>query len=77
MSNNDWTFGPPPSVGWWEASVNCTADLFRWWDGLTWSLACTPGMTLDDVDARAAFAIPGPASRMAWRAIDPNQDLFW
>ena len=32
-----WHKGPPPSVGWWPASVAECEDAIRWWDGRTWS----------------------------------------
>lgn len=32
-----WHNGPPPHVGWWNASVSKRADAWRWWDGECWS----------------------------------------
>jgi hypothetical protein len=32
-----WHKGPPPHVGWWNASVNRFEDCWRWWDGKQWS----------------------------------------
>lgn len=32
-----WHSGPPPSVGWWPASVIRDEDALRWWNGKVWS----------------------------------------
>ena len=32
-----WHSGPPPHIGWWNASVNQFDDLWRWWNGECWS----------------------------------------
>jgi Protein of unknown function (DUF2510) len=37
MSKREWHSGPPPSCGWWPASVVKNADSIRWWDGTKWS----------------------------------------
>lgn len=47
MSNRKWHKGPPPHVGWWNAS-NCRLNhVWRWWDGKLWSRmvkdSCTAG----------------------------------
>ncbi len=34
-----WQSGPPPHVGWWNASAECSIDVWRWWDGKHWSAA--------------------------------------
>lgn len=34
----DWHKGPPPHVGWWEASRFSERGIWRWWDGFCWSL---------------------------------------
>lgn len=39
----DWASGPPPSVGWWNASTREDPDARRWWSGRVWSAACWPG----------------------------------
>lgn len=33
-----WHKGPPPHVGWWEASWNRNTNVWRWWDGFEWSV---------------------------------------
>ncbi|WP_353191375.1 hypothetical protein [Pandoraea pnomenusa] len=32
-----WHKGPPPHVGWWNASLYQSLDVWRWWDGEQWS----------------------------------------
>lgn len=32
-----WFSGPPPHIGWWEASVANSPDVWRWWNGEAWS----------------------------------------
>ena len=40
-----WRDGPPPSIGWWPASITRTPTILRWWDGKTWSSCAS---SLDD-----------------------------
>jgi hypothetical protein len=49
-----WFSGPPPSVGWWPASVARNHGYLRWWDGHEWSWSCLPGFTRSDIDYRSA-----------------------
>lgn len=37
MSNRKWNKGKPPHVGWWNASVDKSNAIWRWWDGKNWS----------------------------------------
>lgn len=32
-----WRSGPPPSLGWWPASLSRDVNVLRWWNGRTWS----------------------------------------
>lgn len=32
-----WHSGPPPHIGWWEASAFRNENVWRWWDGHCWS----------------------------------------
>jgi len=35
-----WNSGPPPHVGWWNASsIGNFKRAWRWWDGKQWSAA--------------------------------------
>lgn len=37
-----WRDGPPPSVGWWNASIKRDSTSWRWWDGKQWSHPAYP-----------------------------------
>ena len=49
-----WHSGPPPSVGWWPASVARDRYAIRWWDGRFWSRVCRKATPYTDVDRRAS-----------------------
>ncbi len=33
-----WHKGPPPYIGWWNASSGRCSTHWRWWDGKQWSV---------------------------------------
>lgn len=33
-----WHKGPPPSIGWWPASMYRDMSDLRWWNGRWWSI---------------------------------------
>lgn len=37
-----WHKGPPPSIGWWPASVQRDPEAIRWWNGHIWSYNARP-----------------------------------
>lgn len=37
MSEQIWHSGPPPYIGWWNASTNQNREYWRWWNGKVWS----------------------------------------
>jgi hypothetical protein len=45
MSKPKWHKGPPPSIGWWPASVQHDRKVLRWWNGEYWSIAAYPKYT--------------------------------
>lgn len=49
-----WRSGPPPAIGWWNASFNRSNDAWRWWDGNCWSLPAYPDYSADQAAAAAA-----------------------
>ncbi len=61
-----WHKGPPPHVGWWNASRKRAIDLWRWWDGEQWSQGARARRT-----ASAAAPI---AKRPAW---SPKNEIEW
>lgn len=38
MTARIWHKGPPPHVGWWNASANRYHNVWRWWNGKRWSV---------------------------------------
>lgn len=42
-----WRSGPPPHIGWWNASLNLCEGTWRWWDGVKWSQAAYPDMSAE------------------------------
>lgn len=66
-----WHKGPPPSVGWWPASMCEDTKMVRWWNGKKWSAATKGDVTGDPAKAKAREAwysqsdikwLPRPAS---------------
>jgi hypothetical protein len=48
-----WHKGPPPSIGWWPASVSGDPDATRWWDGKRWSEVAFDGYSAAEVETTA------------------------
>ena len=54
-----WLSGPPPFVGWWNASSGRNPVIWRWWNGKHWSC----GVNCTTIDAeQAEFEARYPAS---------------
>ena len=52
MTQRIWHKGPPPHIGWWNASIRKDRYVWRWWNGKRWSCAaCTdyPAWVAGDV----------------------------
>jgi hypothetical protein len=45
-----WHKGPPPSIGWWPASVNRDENILRWWNGQYWSRALRSNDSIEIVE---------------------------
>ena len=37
MRKRIWHKGPPPHIGWWNASPSRIKNEWRWWNGFCWS----------------------------------------
>ncbi len=48
-----WHKGPPPSIGWWPASMFCDLGCLRWWDGECWSAGARSYMTAEQAAVTA------------------------
>lgn len=53
MTDRKWHKGPPPHVGWWNASLGIDKTVWRWWDGSQWSYGAYPTCSVTQA-ARAA-----------------------
>lgn len=53
-----WHSGPPPSCGWWPASRNRLADIYRYWNGRHWSRAVSRTCTAKFAATEAAHIDP-------------------
>lgn len=51
-----WRSGPPPSVGWWPASLYKDPDFLRYWNGRCWSFGGSSEQTAKqaDIDSKSA-----------------------
>ena len=68
--NRTWHKGPPPHIGWWEASVMRQPQVWRWWDGAQWSIAVDSNAT-GNMAARAA------SSKTALKVNDVEWTDYW
>lgn len=50
MSNRKWRKGPPPYIGWWNASLGRSDEAWRWWDGKCWSFSSYPDSSADYIN---------------------------
>lgn len=53
MTAPEWRTGPPPSLGWWPASVRRNPLSLRWWNGSHWSNTAMRHDPLCDVEMYA------------------------
>lgn len=60
-----WRKGPPPSIGWWPASVSNDPQCLRWWDGKNWSDGAYPHMDAETA-ALAAQSIDRRMRSIRW-----------
>lgn len=44
-----WHKGPPPSIGWWPASVRRDSSALRWWNGEYWSVGVLEGFSTEEI----------------------------
>lgn len=56
-----WHSGPPPFIGWWNASNALSKGIWRWWDGEYWSVVVRENDQLDTVAYYGGIAdqLPG------------------
>ena len=44
-----WKNGPPPHIGWWNASSVMDDRAWRWWNGEYWSMRACPANSREQV----------------------------
>jgi len=54
-----WKSGPPPHIGWWNASNAQMPDVWRWWNGKQWSRMTKASWT--DASAAECASIREPS----------------
>ena len=70
MTKRVWKKGPPPHVGWWNASTCKNLSVWRWWNGRCWS-----GFALDHATPKEAATIAARRSG-GWPALIEWTD-YW
>ena len=54
MTKRTWKSGPPPSIGWWNASRDRNEGSWRWWNGRYWSIPVHHGKSARTAGERAS-----------------------
>lgn len=68
----EWHSGPPPHVGWWNASAGRDPDVWRWWDGAQWSIPMYPDDLADLAGAAALIPEAPHFAALEWRHYYPE-----
>lgn len=69
-----WHKGPPPHIGWWNASIDPTKvfnhanDCWRWWNGRCWSHAAWSKSTDGAITC---------AAQAEWANFNSQDEIFW
>ena len=72
MNQYKWHSGPPPHIGWWNASFYFNdPDSWRWWDGLNWSCAAYKTLSASAASGLAATQL-NPPDVIYWRHYYPK-----
>lgn len=64
MINRIWHKGPPPHVGWWNASNLKNMFAWRWWDGSRWSAPAWA--TTSNTSIQSVANTPAVAKDVEW-----------
>ncbi len=67
-----WHKGPPPHVGWWNASVCQSQHAWRWWDGQAWSASSGSHRFAVEAAARKKQLSGGGRRRIEWSDYYPT-----
>lgn len=64
MRKRKWHKGPPPHIGWWNASAWRFGNIWRWWDGEKWSRSVRNDA--EAVVASVTASIPSSQEDIEW-----------
>lgn len=53
-----WHKGPPPHIGWWNASLHFDLNAWRWWDGENWSMSTSISLSAAEAGEVASNKAP-------------------
>lgn len=66
MTDRKWHSGPPPHIGWWNASLDRGEDVWRWWDGREWSWCVGESEPISTAVLNAKIKLPYFHSIISW-----------
>jgi hypothetical protein len=65
--DNELFSGPPPSIGWWPATIHKFRSPIRWWNGENWSACAFKGDSIQQVTLMAnTKADPATQKEIKW-----------
>ncbi len=59
MNKRIWHSGSPPHIGWWNAGHHRYGDIWRWWNGKSWSVAVEELIEAEEAGRLAFVKING------------------
>jgi hypothetical protein len=54
-TDRKWNLGPPPHIGWWNASWCKGEDTWRWWNGHYWSYPVGSDAAMHHIERMASM----------------------
>ena len=72
MTTRTWHKGPPPHVGWWNASTARLDESWRWWDGSRWSVSFSPNKGRAAAGRAVKCPTGTPSVRIEWNDYWPD-----
>jgi hypothetical protein len=72
MSSRTWHKGPPPHIGWWNASNGKVNIFWRWWNGKHWSEPCFSGDCANTAARYAKIKHQGWPEEIEWTNYYPK-----
>jgi len=72
MNDRTWHQGPPPHVGWWNASILRSSNIWRWWDGTCWSQPVSADSGWQNAEHRAKIPNGDDGYELEWSDYYPK-----